>query len=717
MAAAQNHEATGRPVSANPHHDPTITITDGTIIDTSSLRTVQVVIMPPKGQLEKQPSHRSEREPASESLAALSLSPKDSSEVTGESHEGPVLSAPELHTSGESSAQTAQVHEVRPVSANLSTSVAPGSQPVGLKFQPKNAVRRSKEDREAQEKAEEEKRLARLAANRPAPLVPRGGRGRGAGWYARGGFRGGLNGWRSKVSGIGRATGPLSGPIHDQLGTRRRRRGHGRATVSGSLHGDGSTSSNTTRVKREPTANGEKGKGNATGGTRKASRKSDDTQVKVEDSTALYISSDDDVDEFEGPRINIEHINLISDDDSEEAPTTTKGKEKERLPRQPALNLQPVRLDRHEHVERHVGVNTDVGSTHTWQDVNQKAEADLIHSLSQAAGGDKGKTQAKKVRSKGKDVEFVRNERRWKGVYQDDQDDHDTTKVKKEPEDEDAMILEVPSVNVPTEETVAVSQEEIPPQPAAIDHPIRAEEDAQLAPPKVKRRQRTLLRPMKPTLQTVEDRQEWERYEEDVLALNEELVDSDEDFLSGVGTVDADGDIIMDEERKDRREGLVYLFQLPPVLPRLIDAEKVPTSEEEEGSDAEETSLEETFKSSLRIKAEPGNELEEDGDSDAKDPNAFWADDSDDELVGHVGTMTIFESGYVGFDWGGIQHDVSKAAGGSMLQEVVVTDVSRIKREPGSEADDDGGVVKTATAMGQLAGGFIVTPNWETLLE
>ncbi|MCJ1321327.1 hypothetical protein MMC15_006671 [Xylographa vitiligo] len=621
---------------------------------------------------------------------------------------------------------------VSAVSSSTTAAGLPGSRPTGLKFQPKAVVRRTKEEREAQERLEEEKRQARLAANPSTKSEKNRGqyaRGGMVDGPTRGGFRGGMSGWRTERRGMGQATGPLSGgPTNDQFASRGRRGGRSGAIVSGSIHAEASesTSPSFTRSKKEPTVKAEKDQSNATNGMRKPSRKSKDTKVKIEDFTTTYISSDAEVDELEGPRINIEHINLISDEDSEDDPITRKGKERQKSVRPAGWNLKPIRLDRHEHVERHVGVNTDA-NTLTSAQLRQKAiersEAEGALFLSQDEDGDMVKTKPKKVKSKGRDVEFVRDERRWKGVYQDEEDMHELKIVKEEPLDDDAMVIDAASNMATNGEVSSTAKQGASPNTILQNLSGEPEEDKEPHLPKSKRRRRSAFRSTKPVLQTEEDRQEWERYEDNITALGEELGDSDTVSAPALAPTDLDEDVNMDmdgEEKKDRRRGLVYLFQLPPIVPYLVDATK-PTEDDEmlgqEGASIlppkhTQKSAHTVKKTEPLIKTEDGSHKQ----ADEKIANALMAEDIDD-FVGSVGKLTIYDSGYIGISWGGIVHDLNRGSEGELLQELVISDVSRVKREPGSMDEDDGKVIRTGTAMGQMTGGFVVTPSWTSLFE
>ncbi|MCJ1376991.1 hypothetical protein MMC17_000081 [Xylographa soralifera] len=709
--------------------------------------------MAPKIQPKQQPTRRSSRQSAQEPEPDAGEAPNEPLGANADSQdtnkEGPKVNdedEPQARVDNETSSFNQStsnapststqvrrpIHRLdslkrRNVSAVSSSSAAGGmlgNRPMGLKFQPKAVTRRTKEEREAQERAEEEKRQARLAANPTANSERSRGqyaRGEGMDGPTRGGFRGGMSGWRTERRGMGQATGPLSGgPTNDQFASRGGRGGRIGADVSGS------TLPSLAKVKKEPTVKAEKDQRTATNGTRKPSRKSKESKVKVEDFTATYISSDAEVDELEGPRINIEHINLISDEDSEDDLTTRKGKERQKSVRPGGWNLKPIRLDRHEHVERHVGVNTDASlltSAQLRQKANERSEAEGALFLSQDEDGEIAKTKPKKVKSKGRDVEFVRDERRWKGVYQDEEDMHELKKVKEEPLDDNIMAIDATPNKATNGVGSSTAQQDSSPNTILQNLSGVPEEDKETHQPKIKRRRRSAFRTTKPVLQTEEDRQEWERYEDNITALSEELGDLDAVSAPAPAPSNLDEDVSMDmdgEEKKDRRRGLVYLFQLPPIVPYLVDAKNSAEVDEmlrQEGASVVLSNA--TQKSAPTVKKiEPGIKIEDGShkQADGRVANALMAEDIDD-FVGSVGKLTMYDSGYIGISWGGIEHELNRGSEGELLQELVISDVSRIKREPGSMDEDDGKVIRTGTAMGQMTGGFVVTPSWTSLFE
>jgi len=149
----------------------------------------------------------------------------------------------------------------------------------------------------------------------------------------------------------------------------------------------------------------------------------------------------------------------------------------------------------------------------------------------------------KKGKERTRDVEFLRDERKWKGVYQDEKEKEDEAEIKKEPtEDEDAMTVDTVAATV----RAKGSTNDVETSPPAA--PVVPEGSEPSVKPKAKRRRKLKSKDTKPVLQTEEDRQEWARHEEDIRLLDEEL------RLMDTGptpmpppTKDAEGDTSMED--------------------------------------------------------------------------------------------------------------------------------------------------------------------------
>ncbi|MCJ1236653.1 hypothetical protein MMC14_004635 [Varicellaria rhodocarpa] len=651
----------------------------------------------------------------------------------------PILSAPP-NFSAPSAAASSTRGRVNPRIATTSRAAGPSeNKPRALKFQPKtNVIRRSKEEREAQDRAEEERRLARLRANAPKANYRGAFHARGRGRGGRGGFRGGMNGWRDQRQVASQASGPLSGG----------------PTVGGSipnkrtnLRGTPADSSSTRDFNNVPSIKAER-----------PSHSKWETTIKNEHQNIPW-SAEDDI----GAYVDIEHISLISDDDEhDEDPVSSKGKGREKGLKVPGWVIRPIRLQRHEHVERQTKVSTDPSSAIS-AELRRKQEEKEDEVVSKES--EKTVSGQKNVKSKLKDVKIIKEERPWKGVYNDEQD-QGTELVKNEPRDEHdtmmigevdgiAVLTEVIALDESTEDTSAVGKSsaqdptevEAPTEQISTDEPLRP--TSSLGPEgisqanhepfrkAVRRSKATLgLGHKKPILQTPEDHEEWERYQNDITAISEELGSAPFIPKSVSGPKDQEGDTLMEEskeeaeeDKKDRREGMVYLLQLPPVMPNLVSEERIREFREakkarktwdleqerikKERMKAKASEARKAAASSSRagaeVKAEP---LLENPPEIPKVKTAFHAGD-DIESTGDAGTLKVYQSGKVILEWGGMKFSVGMGAPGDILQEAILMDYLPGKtQEEAMEVD----AASTATSLGQISGGFSVTPHWQSML-
>ena len=555
--------------------------------------------------------------------------------------------------------------------------------PPKLKFQPKVGARRSKEDRAAQEKAEAERESARLLAAAGPSRGDHAHRGRGRG---RGGaFRGGLSGWRNEIKGSSGASGFLGGPSHGDTSLSHDARARNFSNTTG---GHQSRIDTNPKVKTEG-----------------AQTKSKDSTMKnEEDLVKLDLISDDDADgDGDDYKIDINFIGGIGDDEE-----------------------KPVRIARTEHVDRKVGVNTDASSA-TSAKLREKAKEAgdgslRLPSLDEIVG-EESKTEGSK--SKGKNVELLVGGRRWRGVYDDDEEERGQPDllIKDEPIDVDSTTTG-PSTAVQAADPhtrVADSSTREPEHASTVE---RNEEDGLPARPekqKVKHKSRYAHLTEEPVLQTDEDQAEWARYKKGLMEIAEEL------GPSSLTAVDASGDTSMqtsDDQKFDRRHELTYWFQLPPRIPKLVPAPgpKNGASTEMEIDTADSGNVA-SSSSSSRLDTNPSrvNPAVQGDSSNA--PHIKVEDDETqpniprtqheqllekcldstekEDFEGSIGTLTVYEDGIAILDWGGIEHVVGKGIFSHQLQEVLVT-------EAGSSI---------ARSMGQLSGCFVVQPEWEQLYE
>jgi DNA-directed RNA polymerase III subunit RPC4 len=563
------------------------------------------------------------------------------------------------------------------------------------------AVRRSKEDRDALQKEVNLKKAEEArAALRDAKRAGRGrgdrGRGRGGG-KARGGFMGDSERTIRDVV----ASGPFSaGQVAADAGYRGQRRGVGGGGGGGGSGGGYSGGS------------GSGGGSSSAGGPRIKSEGGSHSYANIGIEDGGYISSDlDEADE--GPRKDIDFINLLSDDEQDTAATNS--------------GMAPIRVNRVEHRERERPVAADTSKS-------KAAISDPSHTTTGTAPGDAAAPTKERTASpelirtkqpRAKEVQVVRSERKWKGAWEDSSDDD--LAVKPEPTDDPSSITAAP---LPSDTDIPLKESASP-------------ESRRKSKGKAVARKHTLPTEA-PALQTVEERREWERHHLDLEILRQELGEITlPSSTPAVSTPkDAEGDVKMGEDATtateeadltegadatsslptstntapppDRRTDRVYLFQFPPILPSLA-----PTTVKPEPQSP-------TLSKKIPAAASTSTNAI---DVDATAPSAAAKHPEIPESAGQmhspfpsglVGKLRVHASGRTTLDWGGTSLQVGMGTDVQFLQDAVVAkfnDKSDVQGAKGKEEEHDetafGGEVM---GLGQVRGKFVVTPDWEEIV-
>ena len=236
----------------------------------------------------------------------------------------------------------------------------------------------------------------------------------------------------------------------------------------------------------------------------------------------------------------------------------------------------------------------------------------------------------------------------------------------------------------------------------------------------------------KPVIQTEEDRAEYERHRQDVAILADEL-----GGLQGTLGTRPDGtegnaetqDRVVEE--RDKKEGRLYLFQFPPVLPELYNPlTSKPTSKFDMDVDQEDQApageiLEEDVQmsgvsSKVKGKAMEGGYVNSDPnikvEEEIVDPDGQPKADETrrrEEVVqeeGWIGKLIVRESGRVELCWGGTNLLVGRGVDAGFLTTGVMVDMIE-KGPPGGGAPEG-----KALSMGQVMGKFVVTPDWDKMV-
>lgn len=428
--------------------------------------------------------------------------------------------------------------------------------------------------------------------------------------------------------------------------------------------------------------------------------------IKAEDGG--YISSDLDEAE-EGPRKNIDYIDLVSDDEDQGTASTNYG-------------MAPIRVSRVEHRDREKPVAADSKSKDVLEaSKSATGEAKTAGDAATAEGAPLSPT-ATRGKQRARDVQVVRTERKWKGAWEDSEED---VQVKPEPMDEDSAITA---------------------------QPIQAEDGTQIkesASPETRRKSKgkAVRRPHglpteAPQHQTQEERREWERHHLDLEIIRQELgeiltlppsptkapaaepssqPDDQGDTKMTDDTADTPSETPAQQQPQtvDKRADRVYLFQFPPILPSLRASapvkpepqsptlsRKVPASTEPITIDADTTTT-----TKPKIKSDPDIAASAAPVSAGQSHTPFPS--------GLVGKLRVHQSGRTTLDWGGTALQVGMGTDVQFLQDVLVAKFFEQQQQEGGEKTKEeeerefGGEVM---GLGQVKGKFVVTPDWEEIV-
>lgn len=525
------------------------------------------------------------------------------------------------------------------------------------KFKPK-AGRRSKEERDAAEKAEAERRRQKadeagvsrgLSHTGPSP------RGRGG---PVGSARGGVGHKFTPLNQNARqldqqASGPFGGGPWAIRPTPRTRGGKAHAISRAQT----TTSSDTTAAKKEAAD------GNAVGKTPKQKRTGSSadqpntarTNARLGITEVIYLSSDDD--KFGGQRVNIEQINLVSseeeDSDLDEDPIRGSGKRGAKQFRESSAALRPVRVERHEHISRAAGLAAKPrrsGSTES-KPKTHKLGADI------EMEGEAGRESDVEVVRAETTPQTVRGKRRQSDIA-----------VKDEPHDE---------------ETAGETR------------------GAQSARTKPKHGRKVGFQHLD-AAETVEEREEQERHDEGIESLKEELAYIATQPGATGGSAEAEEHDLANAV--NNRTGKLYLFQFPPVTPMLYhpDEDIIPLDADEP---AKATANAANGPDKLASSASVAIKKEEGSTKPMPDTRALTAVGSS-LPAGHAGKLKVHKSGRVTMEWGGVDMEVHWGSEVDFLQDAVLI-------TPPGQSDWD----KAAWSLSQVTKKMVVTPDWEKMFE
>ena len=448
--------------------------------------------------------------------------------------------------------------------------------------------------------------------------------------------------------------------------------------------------------------------------------------IKSEYEDGGYISSDPE-EAIEGPRMDVDYINLVSSDEDEEGEGggPSAGKARERT-YSPVSGLPPIRLARAPHKERRVGINTDA-TTATSGEINARTAESAADTSVEAAA----RSAVRKGKARAKDVEIVSETRTWKGVYQDEDASTvaDGIRIKDEPTDE-PMAITVP-------EDVGVGRGNSTQNEPLKEPPSSPEQSKK----KIPKRRKSSFQDRKPVLQTDEERAEWKRHETDLQILAEELgnigirptpaassssapvagTQNEQDAEGDTAMVNADQPAAEGEAEAataaDKRADRVYLFQLPPIVPDLQPAPsssvkkepQSPTLTRDNAMDIDAPPNGSTAVPNTQAPTTAGASTEAKPIKIEDSPLDFSNPMGPSLKPGLAGKLRIHRSGRATLDWGGTSLELSMGTDVKFLQDVVVTRLDDEKERVGREGGESWG-------LGQVRGKFVVTPDWAEIV-
>ncbi|KAG5291257.1 DNA-directed RNA polymerase III RPC4 [Histoplasma capsulatum G186AR] len=261
--------------------------------------------------------------------------------------------------------------------------------------------------------------------------------------------------------------------------------------------------------------------------------------------------------------------------------------------------------------------------------------------------------------------------------------------------------------------------------PQGVDDRPATSDTGPLAPtaPKPKaRKSKVTIHDPRSKLQTEEERQEWDRHEQDIEHIKQ--------ALGTITTHDPPAEESQDAEQedetkaveapRDERSGRLFLIQFPPMTPNLVppwpDMDEMDQDVVETGARAStQQSPNPTIKKEVTDGlTAPMPTLSGNG---TVTPSPLITATNSTLPPGRVGKLNIHQSGRATIDWGGISFELTKGSDVEFLQDAIVASGEQPKPTGTDEGLHPADLeAKTVWAMSQVNGKFVVTPDWEALL-
>lgn len=214
---------------------------------------------------------------------------------------------------------------------------------------------------------------------------------------------------------------------------------------------------------------------------------------------------------------------------------------------------------------------------------------------------------------------------------------------------------------------------------------------------KILKKASTKSKDIRPATETIEEKAERIRLTEDVRKLQDEFLSSDHTMKHG------------EDEAEDARAGKIFLFQLPPLMPYLVDPAAPLQEKIKQEGEATAAFVPPSTTPTSKSSSGNGNIKKEDGAAPAAPKlNIEGCYTATDELslpAGLVGKLRVHKSGKVSLDWGGADMEVRYGTEVDFLQDAVMVETAK---------EGDKG---TTYALGQVHKKLVVIPDWSKLYD
>lgn len=188
----------------------------------------------------------------------------------------------------------------------------------------------------------------------------------------------------------------------------------------------------------------------------------------------------------------------------------------------------------------------------------------------------------------------------------------------------------------------------------------------------------------------------------------EKMIQSDLNVLAnelGAVTITEDGEIKTQEPAN--KDGRMYLFQFPPLLPPL-NPSSIPSSSGKVKAEPPDVDMLDASAASDPTPvdltgAETNNEAEAGDEDDPQNKHGFMS--SLLSQGGMIGKLNVRKSGKVELDWGGRILEMSPATGMNFQTTAVIVEES-------DEKPQHGVIGGESIGMGKIMGRFVLAPTW-----